>query len=158
MSRASSRANSIWLSVALAAGSAAAAEPPLCATVMTDKIVSSRSSKAAQERLRAEFDPRFAAVDPLAWAYDPAALMRSEAARPVRQAYERRRNEEVHALFRRASEIYLRLGTAQGFKLLLQNDEQEPAFHLDKSVTRAQCTEVVDLTSLVVEALDRGAP
>jgi Skp family chaperone for outer membrane proteins len=159
-------------------------ERPLCATANLDTILrNSGASKAAQERLRSEFNPQFAAIEPLTsernrterqWLdakqggrpddevnalktqYDKAAAAEREAARPLQQLLDRRKKEELGALVRDINEIYKRIGAEQGFKLLLQEGEQEPAFVLDRSTKRSGCKDAVDLTSQTTHALDQG--
>lgn len=145
--------------------------------------MNSATSKAAQARLATEFAPQFAAIEPLVsernrverlWLdakqagrpvdevdalkaqRDKAASAEREAGRPLRQALERRKQEELGALIQRINEIYKRIGIEQGFKLLLQNGEQEPVFVLDRSARHSDCGAAVDLTSQIMGALDQG--
>lgn len=155
-----------------------------CATVNAGTILlNSATSKAAQERLAAEFAPQFAIIEPMAsernrverlWLdakqagrpadevdalkaqRDKAASAEREAGRPLRQALERRKQEELGTLIQRLNEIYKRIGTEQGFKLLLQNGEREPVFVLDRNARRSDCGAEIDLTSQIMGALDQG--
>lgn len=155
-----------------------------CAVANADTIIrNSAASKAAQERLASEFSPQFAAIEPLVsernrverlWLdakqagrpedvvnalktqQEKAASAEREAARPLRQALERRKKEELGALVRKVNEIYKRIGEEQGFKLLLQDGEQEPVFVFDRKFKRSDCKGEVDLTSQIMGALDQS--
>ncbi len=175
----------LLISLCLLCSSATIAQTdgPACATASADEVLrTSSTSKAAQQRLAAEFQPRFDSIEPLALArsqaesqwleakragrptaeidplkdrYDQALAIERNAAAPLRQALDRRRREELNALLARVNDIYKRLGTERGFKLLLQRGEQEPAFVLDRGATRAQCIGEVDVTSEIIQRLDR---
>jgi Skp family chaperone for outer membrane proteins len=177
------RVISASLAIAAAGGAAAQATRSPCATANPDVILrESLSSKAAQERLKDEFAPKMATLEPLAsernrterlWLdarqahrpdeevnalqaqYDRAAAAEREAARPLKQALDRRKNEELRALIKRINAVYKRLGTEQGFKLLLQEGEAEAAYVLDRSARRSDCKDAVDLTSQIIEAIDK---
>jgi Skp family chaperone for outer membrane proteins len=162
-----------------------AAESP-CATADADVILrTSSASRAAQNRLMAEFKPQFDAIEPLTRArhlaegkwmearrssapsaeqdplkvdFEKAQLAERRASQPLREALERRKREELKALVARIDEIYPRLGRAQGFKLLFQRGEADPVFILEPSFQRASCGEPVDLTAQIIEQLDPPPP
>jgi Skp family chaperone for outer membrane proteins len=157
-----------------------------CATVSADEILrTSAASKAAQQRLIAEFKPQFDAIDPLKlvrseaeseWLgakrqgrpseeldrlkerYEDALLIERKAAAPLRSSLDRRKREELDKLIGRANDIYKRLGIEQGFRLMLQHGEQEPVYILEPGATRDQCRSEVDLTSAVIQQLDQNQP
>lgn len=171
------------LCLAGSANSFAQATPPTCATVDADQILrNSASSKAAQQRLTAEFKPQFDAMEPLTLArnqaegrwldakrtgrtgdevdplkqdYEQAAAAERKAAAPLRQALDRRKGEELNKLIGRVNDIYKRMGTEQGFKILLQAGEKEPIHVLERGATRARCQGETDLTGAVIQQLDQ---
>lgn len=165
-------------------GVSAQTERSPCATANLGTILRDAAiSKAAQERLANEFSPQFATIEPLVsernrmerlWLdakqagksedevnalkvkRDTAASAERDAAKPLRQSLERRKQEELGALLRRINEIYKRIGEEQGFKLLLQDGEREPVFVFDRSTKRSDCGKEVDLTPQLMSALDQG--
>ena len=156
---------------------------PACATVNADELLrNSGASKDAQQRLAAEFQPKFDAIEPLVLArsqaeshwleakrtgrpaaetdslkerFDQALAAERSASAPLRQALDRRKREELNALVARMNDVYKRLGAEQGFKLLLQHGAQEPIFVLERGIVRAQCTREVDVTPEIIQRLDR---
>jgi outer membrane protein len=165
---------------------AARAQPdaPACGTINADKLLrESKLAKAAQARLASEFDPRFAAIEPLssvrnraerAWfdakdakkpadeiaalkvAFDSARNAEKDAVQPIMKDLERRRNQELSALVARANELYRRIGSEQGLKLLFQDGESEPVFVFDAAMKASACRARLDLTAQVLEQLDRN--
>jgi len=170
--------------LALCAAAHAQGDRPACGTIDTDALLkNSRQAKAAHERLASEFDPRFASIEALssernyaerAWfdakaakkppaeiaalkaVFDQARNAERDAVQPILRDLERRRNEELSALVARANELYRRIGSEQGFKLLFQEGESEPVFVFDQAAKASACTSKLDLTPRVMEQLDKN--
>jgi Skp family chaperone for outer membrane proteins len=161
---------------------APAADRPACATADLDRILRvSASSKAAQKRLSDEFEPLFAMTAPLTsvrnaaekqWidaraagkpetevnalrdAFDQAAKDERTATNAVRQGLEQRKREELRALLQRIETEYQRLGRDQGFHLLMQKGEKEPAYVLVAGSQPGDCKGETDLTAPLIAAID----
>jgi len=72
----------------------------------------------------------------------------------VRQGLEQRKREELHTLLQRIETDYQRLGKEQGFRLLMQKGEKEPAYVLVAGSKPADCKGEVDLTAQIIAAID----
>lgn len=172
---------------ALPAGAQTAPSPdaPACATTdLTRLLREAASSKAAQKRLSDEFEPLFAQaatftrqrdeaerrwrdartadkpeaeVTALRTAFDQATSDARIAAGAVQQSLEQRKREELGALLKRIETEYQRLGREQGFRLLMQKGEKEPAYVLVAGSKPSDCRGETDLTAQVMAAIDAPA-
>ena len=164
---------------------APAADRPACATAdLTHILRNAASAKAAQKRLADEFDPLFAMTAPLSaarneaekrWldatrdrkpaeelaalrtALDQAQADERTATGAVRQGLEQRKREELRTLLQRIETDYQRLGKEQGFRLLMQKGEKEPAYVLVAGSKPSDCKGEVDLSAQIIAAIDAPA-
>ena len=163
----------------------APADAPACATTdLTRVLREAASAKAAQKRLSDEFEPLFAQtaaftrarneaekrwldarssgqpeaeVSARRTAFDQAVSDERTATGAVRQSLEQRKREELGALLKRIETEYQRLGREQGFRLLMQKGEKEPAYVLVAGSKPSDCRGETDLTAQVMAAIDAPA-
>ncbi len=155
-----------------------------CAIADVSKILSvSKSSKAAQAQLAAEFEPKFDSLTTLAsarnlaeralldaklaarpatevsalrTAYDAALATETAQRKPYMDALQRRRSEALQRLMDRVNEEYRRLGDREKYARLYQKGESEPVFTLGTTAQTLDCGDKVDVTDALIHQIDTG--